>query len=150
MMNFSAVALAVIGIATLQAEQGPSDWSAVNAVASGTRMEIVHGSLKRSSGTMVSSTGDSVTLATEAGTSVIPRGEVKRASIIRHSRKKRILIGMAIGAGAGAAIMAIGAQAGDIDLRYDYLMGAGAALGGGIGAGVGSVVGGPLTIYRAP
>lgn len=149
-MNFSAGILALILVASLRAETQPSGWEAVNAIAAGTRIEIVHGALKRSNGTMVSCTDTAVTIETGAGTTVIPRSEVKRASVIRHSRKKRTLVGMAIGAGAGAAIMAIGAQAGDIDLRYDYLIGGGAVLGGAIGAGVGSLVGGPVTVYRTP
>jgi len=64
----------------------------------------------------------SLTIRTASGTSVIPSAAVQRVSVTRHSRKKRTLIGMAIGAGVGAAGMAIGAHAGDADLRYDYLL----------------------------
>jgi hypothetical protein len=152
-MNFSRQIAGVLVVLTLVSglsAQAPSDWSAITRIASGTRVEIIHGALKLSTGELLDSTDEMLTLRTDGGTRVIPRIEVKRVSVIRHSRKKRMLIGMAAGAGAGAAIMLIGAEAGDVDIRYDYLMGAGAVLGGAIGAGVGSLVGGPETVYRVP
>ncbi|MFN0100734.1 MAG: hypothetical protein ACKV2U_01455 [Bryobacteraceae bacterium] len=141
-------------ILTLGLQIGPAaesnDWSRVAGLRAGTPVEVIHGSMKRAAGTVTEANDSGIGIETRNGTVSILRAETKRVTITTHSRKKRALIGMAIGAGAGAAAMTIAAKTADIDLRHDWIAAAGAVLGGAAGAGVGALTGGPVTIYRAP
>jgi hypothetical protein len=140
--------LTVTGAAITGAE--PGDWNAVTQAPRGALVEVIHGGLKRATGVLMEATAESVTIRTDAGSSSFARANVRRLSIVKKSRKKRALLGAAIGAGAGAAAMALSANVGDIDIRRDIVVGVGAALGAAAGAGFGALSGGPETIYRAP
>ena len=142
--------LALAASSTLLAQSAPLEWGKVFAVAPGAKVEVVHGNLQRAVGAFVEATDDSVTVSSASGTSTIARADVRRFTIQNKSRKKRTLMGLAIGAAAGAAALAIGANSGDIDIRRDWVVAAGALTGGGLGAAAGAFSGGPETIYRAP
>jgi hypothetical protein len=118
------------------------------SVPAGTAVEVIHGALKRSNGHLAGVTEESLTVETGNGLSVIARTEVVRMSVLSRSRGKHALIGMAIGAAAGAVIAAAAVKSNDIDIRHDLIIGVPAALGGGIGAGIGAATGGPETVYR--
>lgn len=145
---FFCVALLALGASAILPAQ--SEWSKVVAIAPGAKVEVIHGNLQRVSGTFVAANDDGVTVSTESGNRGIARNEVRRLSLQHKSRKKRTLIGLGLGAAAGAAALAIGATSGDIDIRRDLVVSAGALAGGGLGAAVGALSGGPETIYRAP
>jgi hypothetical protein len=141
--------LVVCSCSGLFAHAGASnDWGRVRQLPAGTKVEVIHGQLKSVSGDFVSATDVEVVVATVAGSAVVRRDDVVRVKAQTRSRKKRVLIGMAVGAGAAAAAAIAGASAGDIDLRYTYIGGAAAVLGGAGGAAFGALSGGPETIYR--
>jgi len=151
--NVLVLAVAALAAATAQAEfvRGKeSDWNSVSGLKAGTRIEVVHGNFKRSTGALTGATPDGITLTTGAGEVMVSRAEVKRISTASLSRKKRTLIGLAVGSGGMAIAAAIGAQAGDIDIRRDVVVGAAALAGGSVGAAIGAISGGPRTLYRAP
>jgi hypothetical protein len=126
-----------------------SDWDALSRLDSGTRVEVIHGNLQRTQGTLSLITADELTIQTESGLQTLPRADIRRVSVPAKSKKKRILMSMAIGAAAGAAVTYLGAESGDIDIRRDYVVGAGLAAGAAAGAGIGALTVGPKTIYRA-
>ena len=126
------------------------DWSRVTRLQPGTRVDVIHKQLKSVSGDFVSATDLEIVVRTGAGTEAVRREDTMRVSAHTRSRKKRALIGMAVGAGAGAIVAIAAASSGDVDLRYSYIGAAGALLGGGAGAAIGAVSGGPVTVYRAP
>lgn len=136
------------GVGALLAQNDRSDWSRVAGLAAGTRVEVIHGNLKRLQGSVVAASSGDITVQTRDTRETVGKGDVLRISIAEGSRKKRALLGMALGAAAGGVALAAGAQAGDIDIRRDVMAGAGAAAGGGIGALIGAATGGPRTIYR--
>ncbi|MEZ5367361.1 MAG: hypothetical protein R2748_34725 [Bryobacterales bacterium] len=137
------LAMAVAGFG-----EDPGDWAAVTLLSPGSRVEVVHGQLRKASGRFAGASMEEVRIETDAGVVAIARDAVVRVSRPGRSRKRRALIGAAIGAAAGAGVAALGANAGDIDIRRDYVVGAGVALGAGVGAGVGAASGGPVTVYR--
>jgi hypothetical protein len=127
-----------------------SNWDRVSQLPAGTPVEVIYGSLKRANGTVTEANQTAIGVQTDAGTVSIARTDAKRISVTTRSRKKNALIGMAIGAGIGAAALTIGAKAGDIDFRHAWIAAGGAVVGAGAGAGVGALTAGPVTIYRAP
>lgn len=125
-------------------------WRDVERLKPGTRIDVIHGNLARTSGAIDHVTAEGITLRLASGDSFIARAAVKRVSTVSMTRKRRALIGTAVGGGAMAIVSLIAARSGDYDLRHDYVVGAATVLGAGIGAGVGALTGGPRTIYRAP
>jgi len=67
------------------------DWKSVTGLGAGTR------GLKRSTGTFTTATADGITLANDGGGVTVSRSEARRVSTASMSRKKRTLIGLAIG-----------------------------------------------------
>lgn len=137
----------VVALAAFGADVG--DWAAVARIVPGTPVEVISGQLQRTSGRILRATADEIAVETGQGASVIARPAVRRVSLLRGSRQRRVLLGTAIGAAVGAAALSIWAGAGDIDIRRDYVVGAGLAVGAAAGAGVGAATAGPVTIYRA-
>lgn len=127
----------------------PDPWAGVTRLPAGTHVEVIHGKLSRLRGPVLASSPESLIVQSETGRVELPRKEILRVSVHGNGRKKRALTGLALGAAAGAAVFAIGATTGDIDIRRDLVVGAGALAGGGIGAAVGAATAGPRTIYRA-
>lgn len=126
------------------------DWSRVAALSPGVNIHVVHHGLKQDQGRLVASTPDGLEINTPSGNLQLAKADVRRISVTRKSRKNRTLIGLGLGAAAGAATFAIGASSGDIDIRRDLVTGAGAAVGAAAGAAIGAATAGPETIYRVP
>jgi uncharacterized protein YcfJ len=127
----------------------PDSWDAVTRIPAGASVEVIHSGLERTEGSFANATGEAIVVSSASGAVRIARGDVRRVSVRGASRKKRALLGAAIGAGLGAAAFAIGAHSGDIDIRRDLVTGAGAVAGGGIGAALGAATGGLKTVYRS-
>ena len=150
--TMTAAALLLPLLASPAFAANDSDWENVRKLSPGTRVEIIHHGLKQMGGTLVATTSDSVTVR-ESGSAAetsVAKADVTRISTARGSRKKHTLIGMAIGAGATAALFAVGASTGDIDIRRDIVVGGGAAIGAAAGAGIGAALPTAKVIYRAP
>jgi hypothetical protein len=148
----TAAALMLSFLASPAFAANENDWENVRKLSPGTKVEVIHHGLKQMSGTLTATTADSLTIQ-EAGSSTgttVGVADVTRVSTARGSRKKHTLIGMAIGAGATAALFAIGASTGDIDIRRDIVVGGGAAIGAAAGAGIGAALPTAKVIYRAP
>src|SRR5262245_19785311 len=86
------------------------DWNAVTQAPRGAQVEVIHSGLKRARGVLVEATAESITVQAEAGPTSIARADVSRVSILKRLRMNRTLVGAAIGAGVGAAAMALGAH----------------------------------------
>ncbi|MBX9602949.1 MAG: hypothetical protein K2X35_18235 [Bryobacteraceae bacterium] len=149
LMKFFTLVLFTLGIAAA-AEPEVTTWDRVTALRPGTKVEVIHGNLKRLQGQVVRTSAADITVQGSATPETVAKVDVVRVSTIENSRKKRALLGLAIGAAAGAAAFVVGANAGDVDIRRDLIAGAGGAAGGGVGALVGAATGGPKTIYRRP
>jgi hypothetical protein len=143
---FILVALAAVATA---ASPDRGDWSAVNRLTAGTLVEVIHRGLQRSTGKLVEANDNGVTIESGGSSHTIARAGVRRISISSQRRSRRAVAGLALGAAGGAALMLVAAMAGDIDIRYDYLLPAGAVLGAGAGAGIAASTGRRVTIYRA-
>lgn len=148
-MKFFSLVLFTLGMAAA-AEPEVTSWDRVASLRPGTRVEVIHGNLKRLHGHVVRTSAADITVQTSANPETVAKVDVVRVSTRENSLKKRALLGLAIGAAAGAAVFVVGGNAGDIDIRRDLMAGAGAAAGGGVGALVGAATGGPKTIYRRP
>ena len=147
-MKFFSLVLFALGIAVAAGPEAA--WDRVAALPPGTRVEVIHGSLKRLQGQVVRSSPADITVQGSANPETVAKADVVRVSTMEKSRRKRALLGLAIGAAAGAAVFVASANAGDVDIRRDLIAGAGGAAGGGVGALVGAATGGPKTIYRRP
>lgn len=132
-----------------------SDWSRVASLSPGVNVQIVHHGLKQDRGRLVAATSDGIQIDTTSGNAAagnlqLAKADVRRVSVERKSRKHRTLIGLGLGAAAGAATFAIGASSGDIDIRRDLVTVAGATVGAAAGAAIGAATAGPETVYRVP
>lgn len=142
-------ALANVLAVNARSAEVKDDWNRVVELPVGARVEVIHSGLKRSQGEVVRVTDSEITLRGDAGSPTILRGEVRSVTVSRRSRTRRVLLGLAIGASVGALTTVVSAQSGDIDIRRDYIAGAGALVGGGAGAAIAAVTAGPITIYRS-
>lgn len=145
------IAAALVGVLAMNAwsAEGENEWSRVVALPTGARVEVIHSGLKRSQGELVRVSDSEIAVRSDAGSTTITRAEVRRVTVNSRSRKRRALIGLAIGAGVGALVTVGAARSGDIDIRRDYVAGAGAVVGAGAGAAIGAATGGPVTVYRS-
>lgn len=84
-----------------------ADWSAVERLAPGTRVEVA---LAKSGvrGMLVRASGDAIAVTAKSGEVSVPRAEVKRVMIASPRKRMRNgLLGVGIGAGAGAVAGAL-------------------------------------------
>jgi hypothetical protein len=111
--------------------------------------------LKSFTGTFVGVTEEAISYQVGQDTVTFQREDVLRVtSRERTKRRRNALIGLGIGAAAGAAGMVIGLEkATNGPVYYDgeaaAAIAAGAFWGGAVGAGVGAAFPSHLTIYRA-
>ncbi len=139
------------------AEPGISDWNNLQQLRAGQRIEVVQMNLKSLQGTFLSFSEEAISLRVGKDEVGVQREEVFRVSLRKKSKRLRnVLIGLAIGAGAGVAVVEICAQASSgfsPCLGQDFRAIAYAVLvpvGGAVGAGVGATFPpGYQTIYRA-
>jgi hypothetical protein len=128
----------------LQAQQ--SQWQNLTQIRRGTKVEVVEQSLKSTSGRFVRFSDTDLTVKVKNEEVIVARDQVYRVSVNGKNRKRNMLIGLAAGAGAGAAWSA--------GLRNldNWRAGDTAGLVGGcagIGVGIGALIPSTKTVYRA-
>ncbi|HEV2615484.1 MAG TPA: hypothetical protein VGU63_02615 [Candidatus Acidoferrales bacterium] len=148
-------ALAMPCVSSAQSKQ--SSWANLNTLQTGEKIEVVETNLKKDTGTFAAVSDDGIRLNESTGEQTIPRANVMRVTLRRNKHRGRnTLIGMAVGAGAGAVLAAAtyktcsSSRSFCIDpLGKGGAAGIGAALGLAGGAAVGVVLPSHPTIYRA-
>jgi len=155
---FSLLLVTTIFSVSLPAQEpGKHSWGNLQQLRAGQRIEVVQMNLKSLQGTFLSFSEEAISLRVGKDEVGVQREEVFRVSLRKKSKRLRnVLIGLAIGAGAGVAAVEICAQASSgfsPCLGQDFRAIAYAVLvpvGGAVGAGVGATFPpGYQTIYRA-
>jgi small nuclear ribonucleoprotein (snRNP)-like protein len=141
-LNRVAVLLAVVLVLSvpLQAQTGINDWSRISSVASGSKLKVKLKSGKTVEGNLNSVSESSISVATKNTTQDIKRDDVQTVHrVVKKSALPATMIGMAVGAGAGAALGAIGSanDTSGFD-KLDHAVTAGLAV---VGAIAGTVTG---------
>ena len=134
----------------LAAAKETASWDNLKQLRPGDRIEVIDQSLKSYRGTFVSVSEDAIVLESKGDSSTVERVKVLRVSKRDSSKRTRnMLLGAAIGAGAGLAISlpieAVASNEGNGAAGVVAGVTAGAA---GAGLAVGSTMGNRL-IYRA-
>jgi|SRR6185503_11645719 len=141
-LNRVAVLLAVVLVlwVPLQAQTPINDWSRISSVASGSKLKVKLKSGKTVEGSLNSVSESSISLATKNTTQDIKRDDVQTVHrVVKKSALTATMIGMAVGAGAGAALGAIGSASDDGGFdKLDHAVTAGLTI---IGAIAGTVTG---------
>ena len=132
-------------------EPGISDWNNLQQLRVGQKIEVVDTNLKKLKGTFLSFSDEAISLRVGKDEVGVQRPKVFRVSAREHSKRLRnTLIGLGIGAAAGAVVGAAAVagkprQAGERRLS----MVIGTLIGSGVGTVVGAAFPGYQTIYRA-
>ncbi len=143
-----------------QAAAVETGWSNLQQLRVGQKIEVVDTNLKKLKGTFLSFSEEAISLRVGKDELGVQREDVFRVSLRKKSKRLRnALIGMTIGAGAGAALAAAEnsrtcgdqpfASCFDLDfgaITYAILVPVGGAVGAGVGA---AFPPGYKTIYRA-
>jgi len=141
-LNRVAVLLAVVLVlwVPLQAQTPINDWSRISSVASGSKLKVKLKSGKTFEWILNSVSESSISLATKNTTQYIKRDDVQTVHrVVKKSALTATMIGMAVGAGAGAALGAIGSASDDGGFdKLDHAVTAGLTI---IGAIAGTVTG---------
>ena len=142
---------------------GAQSWDNLSSLKPGDGIQIVDQKLHDYKGKFVSLTDDAITFDTASnkraakgasGPVTLQRADVLRISATGSRRHRNTMLGLAVGAGAGAAILggAVAANCCNSDYTAAYAIGLPAAAGAGIGALVGAGLGHGLspsdTLYR--
>ena len=134
------------------AGQATDSWNNLEGLAVGKRIRVVEKDKSSHTGTFVAFSSEAVTLRSKGADTGHRREDVVRVWRVGAARRGRAaLIGLAIGAGAGAALG--GAAASDDSFVRPGAVAAIVGLAGGaVGAGVGAAVARPSRseVYRAP
>ena len=146
-ISLGLVASFLLSSATLAAQgtAGPtSDWSALRAVASGSKLVVKQKNGKTVKGKLSSVSDDALTLSVKNAPLNVKREDVLSVyQVKKKSATKATLIGLGVGAGAGAALGA--AAVINDDYGFDKLdravMGGLTVLGGAAGALTGYLFG---------
>ena len=133
----SAIAILLLSTIVL-AQTAQSNWTAVSAVAVGTKLKVKLKSGKTHEGTFTSANDSTLTLQIKNASTELKREDIATV----HQRGKgsttaATLIGLGIGAGAGAAIGAASSDDDSFD-KVNHAATAGLAV---VGAGVGALTG---------
>ena len=121
-----------------------SDWSALKAVTSGSKLSVKLKNGKTVDGKLSSVSDAALTLSIKNTVQDLKREDVSSVyQLTKKSATKATLIGMGVGAGAGAAIGAGGAASNDDGFeKIEHAVTAGlAVIGAGLGALTGYLVG---------
>ncbi len=138
-----------------QAAAVETGWSNLQQLRVGQRIEVVDTNLKKLKGTFLSFSEEAISLRVKKQEVAVQREDVFRVSLREKSKRLRnVLIGLAIGAGAGVAAAEIFARTEQpiAPFRGEYRAIAYVVLvpvGLGVGAGIGAGFPGYQTIYRA-
>ena len=132
------------------------DWSSVSGLAPGSEMRIFLSDGRTLRGSLEAATSDSLTINVSKGQEVHQRQDIRRVQLKRQGRRGRnTLVGLAIGAGAGAAVGAV-EDATSPNNAFVLVPHSGVMLFASAGAIIGTVVGlvFPTSawpdVYRAP
>ncbi len=149
---FSLLLVTTIFSVSLPAqESGEHSWENLQQVRVGQKIEVVDTNLKKLKGTFLSFSDEAISLRVGKDEVGVQRPKVFRVSSREYSKRLRnTLIGLGIGAAAGAVVGAVAVagkprQAGERQLS----MVIGTLMGSGAGAAVGSAIPAFQTIYRA-
>ena len=145
------ISLALIIVTTLSSTvvagqsstQTSGDWSAVNSVPSGDQLLVKLKNGQSVEGKLASFSNDAVSLSVKGKSVDVKKEDVLSVyHVTGKSATKATLIGLAAGAGAGAAIGLAGSGGNDSFDKIDHAVTAGlAVIGAGAGATVGYLIG---------
>jgi len=142
----SGLAAALLTPAVHGAEVNRSWETLIETLKAGQKVVVVQHSRKQAEGRVLALTGDSITVQVSRQPVTVPRDDVFRVRIA-DIRRRNTLIGMAIGAAAGAIIWGVAG-------RDNHRVGEYAFVGSILGVGPGAAVGGSVPIgvplYEAP
>jgi hypothetical protein len=135
-----AAALLLPSVASAQSANAPSgDWSALNAVASGSKLTVKLKTGKSVEGKLSGVSDAALSLTVKGKPVDLKREDVQSVyRVAGHSATKATLIGMGVGAGAGAATGAAASSGNDNFGKFDQAATAGLTV---IGAGAGALTG---------
>jgi hypothetical protein len=131
------------------AQKPENNWSNLNSLQVGQKVEVVDMDMKTHKGTFLAYNDESLSIRADKGDLGIERTRVLRVSNRERSKRLRnTLIGAAIGAAAGLAVGAgFDASFSDETNIAKTLL---TPIGAGAGAGIGAAFASYDTIYRAP
>ncbi|MDT5272601.1 MAG: hypothetical protein QOH49_4787 [Acidobacteriota bacterium] len=141
-LTFSLLLAASLLLSPLvSAQTAANDWSALKAVATGSKVEVKLKDGKTVKGKLTGVLDDALSLSVGGKPTDLKAGDVSRVYRVGGSSAgKAALIGAAVGAGAGAAVGASGGDEGFGPSNGVFAAGF-AVLGGGAGALIGYAVG---------
>ena len=134
----------LLSTVTVSAQTTTSDWSNVNALATGSDLSVKLKSGKTVNGRLNSVSDTTLSLTVKNATQDLRREDIASVyTVTRKSAAKSTLIGAGVGAGAGAGLGAIGDSQNENSFTFadGVLTAAGAVLGAGIGALTGFLIG---------
>ncbi|HEU4770448.1 MAG TPA: hypothetical protein VFS77_23980 [Pyrinomonadaceae bacterium] len=124
---------------TLLAQTGMNDWSRLNSISNGTKLEVKLKDGKKFDGTLEAVSDSSLSLTVKNARKEVRREEVASVhEVSGKSATKSTLIGLGVGAGAGAAIGLAGDASSEGFETIDNSVAAGVAV---LGAGIGALTG---------
>ena len=153
MRNVRRALTALLVVAATSTAQSPAGWSSVKTLSPGTEVRIAIAKSNAINGKLESVTDNSITVNPGSGPQSIDRQQVTRVSVKTKARRMRsILIGLAVGAGGGAAFGGgVSSSLGSFNGGHGAEIVTGGAAGGAIlGALIGAAIshGGWREIYR--
>ncbi len=133
------------------AESATDSWENVKRVRTGRKIEVIDMRLRSVQGKFVACSDDAIVLDGDRDRITVPRANVFSVKDRQGpGRGRRALLGLAIGAGAGAAIGAVRGATYHEEGETGVFMLAWTPIGAGIGAAAGATIPvGEKTIYRA-
>ena len=150
----SKLILAILGSIVLAgqllAQTAQDSWGNLRQLQAGEKIEVVDMKLKSFKGTFLSFSEEVISVRVKQDDVVIERAKVLRVTDREHSKRGRnMILGLAIGAGAGAAILAALPGEGSSSAE-EAIRAAVVPIGAGAGLGMGAALPrGYRTIYRA-
>ncbi|MCJ7502186.1 MAG: hypothetical protein MUP80_03890 [Acidobacteriia bacterium] len=136
----------------LSAQDARNSWNNLKQLRVGEKIQVVDQKLKSLTGTFVGVTEEAISLQVGPAPVAVQRVDVLRVTSRERTRRGRnALIGLGIGAAAGAVGLAIYAEKATHGPVYDRWVpiAAGVFWGGAVGAGVGAAFPSHPTIYRS-
>lgn len=139
-LTFSLLLIASLLLSPIaSAQTAGNDWSALRAVATGSKLSIKLKTGKTVEGRLTGVSDDTLSLSVKDRPTDLKRGEVQSVyEVRRRSATKGTLIGAGVGAGVGLAVGVAGSNSDDDFVDLDAAVTAGLTV---VGAGVGALTG---------